>query len=82
MARVLVLTADLLFGSRLQGDLGAAGHQVELIGDETRLRARLAPRSGLEGRGPEGGSEEDSDLAAGVKPHTRRLRPEAERSGR
>lgn len=42
MARVLVLTADLLFGSRVQGDLSAAGHEVELIGDETRLRARLA----------------------------------------
>ncbi len=42
MARVLVLTADLLFGSRVQGDLSAAGDEVELIGDETRLRARLA----------------------------------------
>lgn len=42
MARVLVLTADLLFGSRIQGDLGAAGYGVELIGDEARLRARLA----------------------------------------
>lgn len=42
MARVLVLTADLLFGSRLQGDLEAAGHQVELIGDAARLRERLS----------------------------------------
>jgi DNA-binding NarL/FixJ family response regulator len=42
MARVLVLTADLLFGSRIKGNLGAAGNEVELIGDETRLRARLA----------------------------------------
>ena len=33
---------DLLFGSRVQGDLSAAGHEVELIGDEARLRARLA----------------------------------------
>jgi DNA-binding NarL/FixJ family response regulator len=41
MARVLALTADLLFGSRIQGDLGAAGNEVELIGDEARLRARL-----------------------------------------
>jgi DNA-binding NarL/FixJ family response regulator len=41
MARVLALTADLLFGSRIQGDLTAAGNEVELIGDETRLRARL-----------------------------------------
>jgi DNA-binding NarL/FixJ family response regulator len=42
MARVLALTADLLFGSRIQGDLGAAGDEVELIADEMRLRARLA----------------------------------------
>jgi hypothetical protein len=41
MARVLALTADLLFGSRIQGDLIAAGNEVELIGDEARLRARL-----------------------------------------
>ena len=41
MARVLALTADLLFGSRIQGDLAAAGYEVELIGDEARLRARL-----------------------------------------
>ncbi|HLW93811.1 MAG TPA: hypothetical protein VKS25_00385 [Solirubrobacteraceae bacterium] len=30
MARVHVITDDLLFGSRLQGDLGAAGHEVTL----------------------------------------------------
>lgn len=42
MARVLALTADLLFGSRVQGDLTAAGDEVELIGDEALLRARLA----------------------------------------
>lgn len=42
MARVLALTADLLFGSRIQGDLTAAGNEVQLIGDEARLRARLA----------------------------------------
>jgi len=41
MARVLALTADLLFGSRIQGDLSAAGNEVELIGDEARLQARL-----------------------------------------
>lgn len=41
MARVLVLSADLLFGSRVQGDLSAVGHDVELIADEPRLRARL-----------------------------------------
>jgi CheY-like chemotaxis protein len=42
MARVLALTADLLFGSRIQGDLSAAGDDVELIADEALLRARLA----------------------------------------
>lgn len=41
MARVLALTADLLFGSRIQSDLMAAGNEVELIADEARLRARL-----------------------------------------
>lgn len=42
MIRVLVLTNDLLFGSRIQGDQSAAGNDVELIADEARLRARLA----------------------------------------
>jgi DNA-binding NarL/FixJ family response regulator len=42
MARVLALVPDLLFGSRVQGDLTAAGHEVELIGDQELLRARLA----------------------------------------
>jgi hypothetical protein len=42
MARVLALTADLLFGSRVQGDLSAAGNEVELVADEGRLRTRLA----------------------------------------
>jgi len=42
MARVLALTRDLLFGSQVQGALTFAGHEVELIADETRLRERLA----------------------------------------
>jgi DNA-binding NarL/FixJ family response regulator len=41
MARVLALVPDLLFGSRVQGGLTAAGHHVELIGDERGLRERL-----------------------------------------
>ena len=45
MARVLALVPDLLFGSRLQAALLAAGNQLELIADETRLRARLADPS-------------------------------------
>jgi hypothetical protein len=42
MAYVLALVPDLLFGSRVQGALTGAGHEVELIADEQRLRARLA----------------------------------------
>jgi CheY-like chemotaxis protein len=42
MARVLALTGDLLFGSRVQGALVLAGHEVELVADEPRLRQRLA----------------------------------------
>ena len=41
MARVLALVPDLMFGSRVQSALRAAGHEIELIGDERRLRARL-----------------------------------------
>jgi DNA-binding NarL/FixJ family response regulator len=41
MACVLALVPDLLFGSRVQGALAAAGQEVELIGDEQRLRERL-----------------------------------------
>jgi|HubBroStandDraft_4_1064222.scaffolds.fasta_scaffold223293_3 CheY-like chemotaxis protein len=42
MARVLVLTRDLLFGSNVQGALTLAGHEVELIADVPRLQERLA----------------------------------------
>jgi DNA-binding NarL/FixJ family response regulator len=41
MARVVALVPDLLFGSQVQGMLVAAGDEVELVGDETRLRDRL-----------------------------------------
>jgi hypothetical protein len=33
MARVLALIPDLLFGSRVQADLTAAGHEVALLAD-------------------------------------------------
>ncbi len=46
MARALALTRDLLFGSRVQGTLAAAGHDVELIADEQRLRDRLSDPDG------------------------------------
>jgi DNA-binding NarL/FixJ family response regulator len=42
MARVLALVPDLLFGSRVQSALQAAGHEVELIGQADRLSGRLA----------------------------------------
>jgi DNA-binding NarL/FixJ family response regulator len=42
VARVLALVPDLLFGSRVQGSLTAAGDEVELIGDAPRLRERLS----------------------------------------
>ncbi len=45
MARLLALSADLLFGSRLQADMAMAGHELELISDERRLRARLLEQS-------------------------------------
>ncbi|HSZ12738.1 MAG TPA: hypothetical protein VK790_01720 [Solirubrobacteraceae bacterium] len=45
MARVLVLSRDLLFGSQVQGALTLAGHEVELVGDEGRLRTRFADSS-------------------------------------
>ncbi|HEY1833992.1 MAG TPA: hypothetical protein VGG08_06105 [Solirubrobacteraceae bacterium] len=41
MARVLVLTGDLLFGSQLQGSLTAAGHAVELKAEGDAVRDGL-----------------------------------------
>ena len=41
MARVVALVPDLLFGSQVQGMLAAAGNEVELVGDEHRVRDRL-----------------------------------------
>ena len=42
MATVIALVPDLLFGSQISGALGVAGHDLALVGDEARLRARLA----------------------------------------
>jgi CheY-like chemotaxis protein len=41
VARALVLTGDLLFGSSVQGMLAAAGHEVELAAGEDALREAL-----------------------------------------
>ncbi len=42
MARVLALIPDLLFGSRVQAELQAAGHTVALVGDAAATRDALA----------------------------------------
>jgi DNA-binding NarL/FixJ family response regulator len=42
VARVLALSADLLFGSRVQASLVAAGHDVLLVSGEQALRDALA----------------------------------------
>lgn len=42
MARVMALIPDLLFGSRVQAALLAAGYDVELVGDVAEVRDRLA----------------------------------------
>ncbi len=47
MARVLALIPDLLFGSRVQGALAAAGYEVELVANEQLLRERLVGGAGL-----------------------------------
>jgi CheY-like chemotaxis protein len=41
MTRVAAFIPDLLFGSRVQGALGAAGYEVELISSEGRVRELL-----------------------------------------
>jgi hypothetical protein len=46
MARVLALVPDLLFGSRVQGALTAAGHDVELIAGADGVRDRLEDGAG------------------------------------
>ncbi len=54
MARVVALIPDLLFGSRVQGQLTAAGHEVELVGDARRAAESLAGPTG-EGRAESAG---------------------------
>ncbi len=47
MARVVAFIPDLLFGSRVQADLVADGHTVELIGDSAAVEDRLTGASVL-----------------------------------
>lgn len=42
MAQVLAFIPDLLFGSRVQAALTAAGHEVVLVADANSVRERLA----------------------------------------
>lgn len=42
MARVVAFVPDLLFGSQVQGALQAAGHEVELVADESGGRGAPA----------------------------------------
>ncbi|MGH2841090.1 MAG: hypothetical protein ACRDKY_09735 [Solirubrobacteraceae bacterium] len=42
MARVLALLPDLLFGSKVQGMLANAGHDVEVISSETDAWEQIA----------------------------------------
>ena len=71
MARVLALVPDLLFGSRVQGALTAAGHEVELVVDESRpgAWATLADAPGVLVVDL---ADEDLDGAAFVEPSRRR----------
>ncbi|HEV2074979.1 MAG TPA: hypothetical protein VGR10_01960 [Thermoleophilaceae bacterium] len=46
MARIALLCPDLLFGSKVEGALAAAGHEVVRLDAEDAARAE-APRSGL-----------------------------------
>jgi hypothetical protein len=47
MAHVVAYIPDLLFGSQVQGGLRAAGHEVDLIGDEDRVRSALTHAGAL-----------------------------------
>lgn len=42
MARVVAHVPDLLFGSKVQGMLGAGGHDVALVGSPTEAGAQIA----------------------------------------
>ena len=72
MARVLALTADLLFGSRIQGDLGAAEFGLGLEVGQPPASSRREPRAdagwlqpGQAQRRPAGGGE-GAQLQQGV----------------
>jgi uncharacterized protein YbjT (DUF2867 family) len=47
MARVVAFIPDLLFGSRVQAALLAAGHEIELVADAGAVADRLADKDVL-----------------------------------
>ena len=47
MARLVALIPDLLFGSRVQGALSAAGHEVTLTAEQASLEGQLATAKAL-----------------------------------
>jgi len=47
MAHVLAFIPDLLFGSRVQAALLAAGHEIELVSDADAVADRLADKDVL-----------------------------------
>jgi DNA-binding NarL/FixJ family response regulator len=50
MPRALALVPDLLFGSRIQGTLRAAGWELAVVGEERLLREQLAEQGDGEGQ--------------------------------
>jgi hypothetical protein len=47
MAHIVAFVPDLLFGSRVQASLQAAGHTVDLIGDEDGVRSGVGSADAL-----------------------------------
>lgn len=63
---MIALVGDLLFGSRVQGDLAAAGHEVLLVADEPRLREGLAQVSSGQAQGQGQGQGQEAPVQAQV----------------
>lgn len=77
MARVLALAPDLLIASKLQASIGAAGHEVEVVGQEDYARAQ-APEADvfvvdLTAEGIDGATLVESMLMGGELGDTRTL---------
>ena len=66
MARVVALLPDLLFGSKVQGMLAAAGHDVAVVGSPDDALARLDGRDVLVADLCEDAAERVAQLAPAV----------------